>query len=395
MNHHINVANEQACVAEQHQPDQILKVAMLQPKFDNFPKELQRHDQWVVWKGKKIPYDPTRLNSKANVNDPYSWGSFNQADAAYSEGGWLGVGFVLTGNGIAGVDLDKCVLDGEPNKDALQLMADLDAPYIEYSPSGNGLRAFGFSNQSITGVRGQLDGLSVELYTKGRYLTVTGRFIKNEPFRVLTGFAALAKKIRRRPTEDTESNPSVSSVSSVSSVGEHFVFPVSTVPAGIGQRHRAVFELARWLKGTEPNATRERQQAVVKVWHTLHLQVIGTKEFPATWADFRNAWERVTQPYGATLAICLSTLPTAPDIAALSDYGPKAIHLAQICLALQARAGDAPFFLSSRIAGQLIGYHFTDAATLLRCFVNEGWLVLVKAGAGSRASRYKFNINGG
>jgi hypothetical protein len=368
---------------------------MLLPKFENFPKELKCFDQWVVWKGKKIPYDPTRLNSKANVIDPYSWGSFNQADAAYSEGGWLGVGFVLSGNEIAGIDIDKCVIDGEPNKEALQLLADLDAPYIEFSPSGNGLRAFGFSNQSITGVRGQLEGLSVELYTKGRYLTVTGHVIKNEPLRVLRGFEALAVKIRHQPTEDTDSNSSVSSASSVSSVGEHVVFPANTVPTGIGQRHRAVFELARWLKGTEPNATRERQQAVVKVWHTLHLQVIGTKEFPATWADFRNAWERVTQPYGATLAICLSTLPTAPDIAALSDYGPKAIHLAQICLALQARAGDSPFFLSSRIAGQLIGYHFTDAATLLRCFVNEGWLVLVKAGAGSRASRYKFNINGG
>ena len=395
MNHHTNTTNEKALFAGQHQSDQILQEAMLQPRFENFPKELQRHDQWVVWKGKKIPYDPTRLNSKSNVNDPYSWGSFNQADAAFSEGGWLGVGFVLTGNGIAGVDIDKCVVDGEPNKDALQLMADLDAPYIEFSPSGNGLRAFGFSNQSITGVRGQLDGLSVELYTKGRYLTVTGRFIKNEPFRVLTGFAALAEKIRRRPTEDTESNSSVPSVSYVSSVGEHFVFPTSTVPTGIGRRNGAVFELARWLKGTEPNATRERQHEVVRVWHTLHLNVIGTKDLFTSWVEFRNAWERVKQPYGATLAICLSNLPTAPDIAALSDYGPKAIHLAQICLALQARASDSPFFLSSRIAGQLIGYHFADAATLLRCFVNEGWLVLVKAGAGSRASRYKLNINGG
>ena len=368
---------------------------MLQPRFENFPEELQRHDQWVVWKGKKIPYDPTRPNSKANVNDPNSWGSFNQADAAYSEGGWLGVGFVLTGNGIAGVDIDKCVIDGEPNKEALKLLADLDAAYIEFSPSGNGLRAFGFSNQLITGVRGQLDGLSVELYTKGRYLTLTGHVIKNEPLETFNGFEALAEKIRRRPTEDTESNSSVPSVSSVSSVGEHFVFPTSTVPTGIGQRNGAVFELARWLKGTEPNASRGRQQAVVKVWHELHLKVIGTKEFSTSWAEFRNAWERVNQPYGATLAICLSTLPTAPDIAALSDYGPKAIHLARICLALQSHAGESPFFISSRKAGELIGCHFSDAATLLRCFIYEGWLELVKAGAGSRASRYKLNFKGG
>jgi hypothetical protein len=391
----MNYQSENATCLEKQQPDQIMEPAMLQPQFDNFPKELQRHHQWVVWKGKKIPYDPTRLKSKANVNDPYSWGSFNQADAAYSEGGWLGVGFVLTGNGIAGVDIDKCVIDGVPKTEALQLLTDMGATYVERSPSGNGLRAFGLVKHSITGVRGKHDGLSVELYTQGRYLTVTGHVIKNMPLCELTGFKELAEKIRRRPTEDTVSNASVPSVSSVSSVDQNFVFPASTVPTGIGQRHRAIFELARWLKGMEPNATRQRQQAVVKVWHTLHLQVIGTKEFATSWTDFRNAWERVKQPYGATLAICLSTLPTAPDIAALSDYGPKAIHLAQICLALQARAGDSPFFLSSRIAGQLIGYHFTDAAALLRCFVNEGWLMLVKAGAGSRASRYKLNINGG
>jgi len=387
--------NEKAPCAEQNQPDQILEEALLQPKFENFPKELLRHDQWVVWKGKKILYDPTRLNSKAKVNDPYSWGSFNQVDAAFSEGGWLGVGFVLTGNGIAGVDIDNCVIDGVPKTEAMKLLTDMGAAYIEYSPSGNGLRAFGFSNQSITGVRGQLDGLSVEFYTKGRYLTVTGHVIKNEPLRVLTGFEELAEKIRRRPTEDTDSNTSVSSVSSVSSVGEHFVFPASTVPTGIGQRHRTIFQLARWLKGKEPNATRERQHAVVKTWHAMHLQVIRTKEFSTSWAEFRNAWERVKHPYGATLGVCLSNLPPAPDITALSDYGPKAIHLAQICLALQDRAGNSPFFISARLAGQLIGCHFTDAATLLRCFTHEGWLVLVTAGAGTRASRYKFNFNGG
>ena len=145
MNHHINAANEKACFAEQHQPDQILEVAMLQPRFENFPKELQRHDQWVVWKGKKIPYDPTRLNSKANVNDPYSWGSFKQTDAAYSEGGWLGLG------------TDKCVVNGISKFAAVQLIANMGAAYIEFSPSGNCLRALEFANPSISGVRGQLD----------------------------------------------------------------------------------------------------------------------------------------------------------------------------------------------------------------------------------------------
>jgi hypothetical protein len=145
MNHHINVANEKACFAEQHQPDQILEVPMLQPRFENFPKELQRHEQWVVWKGKKILYDPTRLNSKANVNGPYSWGSFNQADAAYSENGWFRV------------STDKCAVDGIPKLVVVQLLANMETECIEYFPSENGLRAFEFANQSISGVRGQLD----------------------------------------------------------------------------------------------------------------------------------------------------------------------------------------------------------------------------------------------
>ncbi|MFM9990928.1 MAG: hypothetical protein ACKVOY_05785 [Burkholderiaceae bacterium] len=62
--------HEKAPCAEQQKPDQILELAMLLPKFENFPKELKCFDQWVVWKGKKIPYDPTRLNTKANINDP-------------------------------------------------------------------------------------------------------------------------------------------------------------------------------------------------------------------------------------------------------------------------------------------------------------------------------------
>jgi primase-polymerase (primpol)-like protein len=145
MNHHINPTNEKAPFAEQLQHDQVLEVAIRQPKFENFPEELKYFDHWVVWKGKKIPYDSTRLNSKANVNDPNSWVSFNQADAAYHEGGWLGVG------------IDKCVVDGIPKLAAIQLLADMGAAYIDYSLSGNGLRTFEFANQSITGVRRQLD----------------------------------------------------------------------------------------------------------------------------------------------------------------------------------------------------------------------------------------------
>ena len=363
---------------------------MLNPLFDNIPLELRSYHHWVVWKDKKVPYDPTRPNSKANVTDPNSWGTFDQADAAYSEGGWDGVGFVLTGNGIAGVDLDNCVVDGMLSPDAIQFLKDIDAAYIEFSPSGNGVHALGFAKNLDKGVNRQLDGLSVELYTSGRYLTVTGHVIKNEPFRELKGFQDLAKKIRRKLTEDTESNSSVSSVSSVST---EMNFPASAVPFAVGQRHRALFELARWVKGREPDATRDRQLEIVKCWHSKFLHIIGTKEFEASWTDFRYALSRVEKPYGATLQSCLSNLPPPPDIPELNFYGLKALHLMRICMALQTHQGIEPIYLSCRTAGELIDYNHTDTARLFQIFVSEGWLTEVKRGVGLRATRYKLNID--
>ena len=363
---------------------------MLRPKMENIPAELKNHHHWFVWKGQKVPYDPTRPNTKGNVTDASTWGSFCQAEAAYSEEGWLGIGFVLTGDGIAGVDIDNCVVDGVPNPQALKLLSDIDAAYIEFSPSGNGLRAFGFAKNLDKGVIGQLDGLSVELYSDKRYLTVTGHAIKNEPLRELTGFHDFAKKIRPKLTEDTDSNSSVSSVSSVSTVMD---FPVGAIPFAVGQRHRKLFELARWVKGKEPSATMERQLEIVKNWHSKFLHIIGTKELEASWTDFRYALPRVEKPYGAILQSCLSNLPPPPDIPELNLYGLKAIHLIRIFMALQTHHGIEPIYLSCRTAGELIDYNHTDTARLLQIFVSEGWLTEVKRGVGLRATRYKLNVD--
>jgi hypothetical protein len=363
---------------------------MLAPLFSNIPFELKKYNQWVVWKGKKVPYDPTRLNSIAKVTDPYSWGSFNQAEAAYCEGGWLGIGFVLTGNGIAGVDLDKCVVDGIPKPEAMQLLEDLNAAYIEVSPSGNGLRAFGYAKRPVTGVNGQINSLYVELYTTARYLTVTGNAIKNEPLRDLIEFEDLAKKIRSKLTKDTDSNSLVSSVSFVSTVMD---FPVSAIPYAVGQRHRALFQLARWVKGREPDAKRDRQLEIVKCWHSKFIHIIGTKEFEVSWADFCYSFARVNQPYGTTLQSCLTNLPPPPGIPELHMYGTKAVHLMRICMALQAYHGIEPIYLSCRKAGELIDYNHTDAARLLQIFVSEGWLVEIRKGAGTKASKYKLKID--
>ena len=200
--------------------------AMLTPIFENIPSELKNLNQWVVWKDAKIPYDPRAVNSKVSVTNPGCWSSFEQAKVAYEEGELLGIGFVLNGNGIAGVDLDDCVIDGIPTAEALEVLQELGATYIEFSPSGTGLRAFGFADDLKSGVKVVYNNVKVELYTSKRYFTLTGRVFQSgslAPFRNFTEFAKKVSKKAIEVTEETKRNASVSYV-------ENVVFSEKTAP---------------------------------------------------------------------------------------------------------------------------------------------------------------------
>lgn len=363
-----------------------MKRDMLSPNFSAMPAELCRVPRWVVWKGPKVPYCATASNSTASVTAPDTWAAFNEAQTAYEEGGYQGVGFVLSGDGIVGVDLDKCVQSGEPAPAALGLLDRIGCEYIELSPSGTGLRGFGYGD-NITGRRGQLDGVNVELYASKRYLTVTGHPIKAGPLVPLGGFSEVAHAIRppdlQKNTEDDRSNLLLSSVG----------IPSTTLPAQEGQRNRCLFELARWVKGNHPHATREELRAIVQEWHRLAISVIGTKDFSVTWTDFTRGLEKVRQPHGSTMKNIISkidhTTPLPHGIEALG-YGDTGQHLVRLCKALQSHEGDAPFFISARQAGEVLGVHFTDASKMLSALVADGVLTLVSKGAGKVASRYRY-----
>lgn len=368
------------------------------PVFDAMPAELRNLPRWVVWKGAKVPYCATLPNSKASVTDPDTWASFDQAQAAYEEGGYQGVGFVLNGDSLVGLDLDKCIHAGEPDPAAMQLLERVGCRYIEVSPSGTGLRGFGYSNgKPITGTRGQLDGLSVELYATGRYLTVTGQSLLAGPLVPLQGFAELADAVRgdrlQKRTEADRGNPLSSSVAPLSSsVG----IPVNTIPKKEGQRNQCLFRLARYLRGKMPDASQEELRLMVWKWHAMALPVIGTKEFAISWVDFLNGWDKVRLPYGSILQPILAkiddTAPLQPRFLAFG-YQKAGQHLIRICEALQVHSGTEPFFLSSRKAGELIGMHFTDAAKILVALQDDAVLKLISKGAGHKASRYRFSAD--
>ena len=183
-----------------HRPDSIkrqhlgMRNIMLTPVFENIPAELRALPRWVCCNEQKIPFNPNSRRRHASILKPASWGSFEKAKAAFQNNGYSGVGFVLTGDGIAGVDLDHCVDNGKPQANALALLRRVGCRYIEFSPSGNGLRGFGFA-PAAAGVCGIVDGTTTELYTNARYLTVTGHVIDGGPLVTLDGFAEVAAQI--------------------------------------------------------------------------------------------------------------------------------------------------------------------------------------------------------
>ncbi len=136
---------------------------------------------WVCWgyvgkHGRWTKVPRTVGGHPASSTDPATWTTFDRAVGAYAMGGFDGIGFVLdakpiTPDGlvIAGVDLDH-VTASEANRDRARRLIGAFRSYAEWSPSGRGIRIFCLAKPLQTGIN--RDG--VELYTAGRYLTVTG-----------------------------------------------------------------------------------------------------------------------------------------------------------------------------------------------------------------------------
>lgn len=141
------------------------------------PDALKVVPRWLLWrledrngKPSKTPY---QSNGKlARVDDPTTWTTFEKALTAYQAGGFDGVGITLTDDDdLIGIDLDKCLNPetGELEPEAARIVAELPT-YCEVSPSGRGLRLFGFGKLPQGGRRKG----KIEMYESGRYLTVTG-----------------------------------------------------------------------------------------------------------------------------------------------------------------------------------------------------------------------------
>ena len=158
----------------------------------NIPQELQSENHWVVWReekrnGKKtkVPYD-AKTKDFAKSNDPATWATFAQASKAaesLNDDGYDGIGFMLQGTNLTGIDFDGVIDDGIPEPYVLNIISQIGTPYCEITPSGTGLRVFIKGSQLPPGGRKfsakkkGVEKYGAEIYTGGeggRYLTVTG-----------------------------------------------------------------------------------------------------------------------------------------------------------------------------------------------------------------------------
>ena len=145
------------------------------------PDELKVLRQWVGWRleprngrNAKVPYQASRPDLLAKVDDPKTWAPFDVAMKAYSDGLFDGIGFVFSSEDpYCGIDLDNCVSPGtgEITNEASKIIEQLNG-YTELSPSKTGVHII--VRASLADLKRRRIG-GVEFYDSRRYFTMTGR----------------------------------------------------------------------------------------------------------------------------------------------------------------------------------------------------------------------------
>lgn len=150
--------------------------------LENIPEYLKENAKWCLWKYEirnnkktKIPINPNS-ETYASTKNPLTFSSFDKALEKLSS--YDGLGIRVDGNLVA-IDVDQCVQDGGLDGLAKEIVSHFPKSYIEFSPSGKGLRIFTFLPNSITYNNDiyKMKTKEVEVYVAGftnRFVTVTG-----------------------------------------------------------------------------------------------------------------------------------------------------------------------------------------------------------------------------
>lgn len=138
--------------------------------------DLKPQARWVCYDSQKKPVSPL-TGKAASSTDARTWGTYAQAKALRERMKLAGVGIVLNGDGIVGIDLDKCIDYVDENENiVLKMFArhlyGLASSYAEVSPSGKGIHILGTATIAKS-LKKQMRNIGVEVYETSRYFTVT------------------------------------------------------------------------------------------------------------------------------------------------------------------------------------------------------------------------------
>ncbi len=166
--------------AKQQQPETL--------DLQDVPACLKNLPRWIRWKlelnkdGKltKVPYQVN--GCKASSTDQSTWTDFQTAMTGAIINAEQGVGFVVNGDGIFGIDLDGCYnLKTGKIAEWAERIIDACESYTEYTPSGTGLRVWvrgtlppGARVFNLDPAVGYGDKVKIEVFETTRYFTVTG-----------------------------------------------------------------------------------------------------------------------------------------------------------------------------------------------------------------------------
>src|SRR5215217_6701886 len=173
------------------------------------PDELRAEDSWVLWKKKRRGGKVTKViyqadHRQASSTDPATWTTFEASVEAFERDGFFdGIGFVFRPDDpYCGADIDDVSED-----EARRWIERFDS-YTERSPSGNGFHII--CKAEVPKGTNRTEG---ELYSSGRFFTMTGDVVRDTSIREAQGAADEFYKFLRRGEQ--ESAPPAASASTL------------------------------------------------------------------------------------------------------------------------------------------------------------------------------------
>ena len=161
---------------------------------------LPNKPNFVVYKKTdKIPVNP-KTCKYAKTNNSDTWGTLQEARNVVKNYRYDGIGYVFNGDGICGIDLDKCVNNGIINDFAQKVLDMFPETYAEYSVSGTGIHIFVKSVEIWDSRRIK----NLEFYASEHYFIITERPLYGRKNAIMCFELSNFMKLFSDPLNDSE-----------------------------------------------------------------------------------------------------------------------------------------------------------------------------------------------